>query len=330
MKILILRFSSIGDIVLTTPILRCIKNQLKDVELHYATKKVFSSIVSNNAHVDQVHVLENNLNHLISKLKNENFDVVIDLHKNLRSLKIKKSLNTKSHSFPKLNLKKWLVVNTKVNKLPDAHIVDRYFQAVQRLGVKNDNLGLDFHIPKKSFIAIEDDFNSNKIICIAVGAKFNTKQIPLKILQEIITPVSDTIVLLGGKEDYEKGEELRNSLPEHTIFNTCGHYSLLSSASIVQQAKAIVTADTGLMHIASAFDTPIVSIWGNTIPEFGMYPYRPTKPDSYSIHQVENLKCRPCSKIGFDKCPKKHFKCMKNQDIEAIQNSISRRVSRNE
>lgn len=329
MKILILRFSSIGDIVLTTPIIRCIKNQLENIEVHFATKQEYQTLVSNNPYIDKAHLLGSNLKEFIRELKSEEFDCIIDLHKNLRTLKIKKALGVKSSTFPKVNWQKWLVVNTKVNTLPNLHIVDRYFEAVKDLGVKNDLKGLDFHIPSVSEIDVKKEFQSTEFICLAVGAKFATKQIPVQKLAEILAPIEQTIILLGGKEDYEKGEEVRNLLKEKVVFNTCGLYSLLSSGSIVKQANALVTADTGLMHIASAFETPIVSIWGNTIPEFGMYPYRPKKPNSFSIHQVENLKCRPCSKIGFVQCPKKHFKCMLNQDVISIQKSIRQSLQKN-
>lgn len=322
MKILILRFSSIGDIVLTTPIIRCIKTQLKETQVHFATKKQFAQLVKNNPYIDKVHELDHNINNLITDLKAENFDIVIDLHKNLRTLKIKSALQSKNYSFPKLNKEKWLVVNTKINKLPTIHIVDRYFNAVEKIGVKNDFKGIDFFIPQKDEINILKEFGSQEIVCVAIGAKFITKQIPHEKLVEILKPLQSTIVLLGGEEDYQKGEDLRNVLAGHDLYNTCGKYSLLSSASIVKKARVLVTGDTGLMHICSAFETPIVSVWGNTIPEFGMYPYRPEKENLSTIHQVDGLKCRPCSKIGFKSCPKKHFKCMEDQNSEAILKNI--------
>jgi ADP-heptose:LPS heptosyltransferase len=322
MKILILRFSSIGDIVLTTPIVRCIKNQIKGAEVHYSTKKEYHTLISNNPYIDKSHLLNGSLKELIKTLKAEQFDCIIDLHKNLRTLKIKKGLGIKSTAFPKVNWQKWLMVNTHLNYLPNVHIVDRYFEAVKHLEVINDQKGLDFNIPQTSEVDVNTEFKTSDYISVAVGAKFATKQVPVEKLAEILEPIEKTIVLLGGKEDFKKGEELSSLLTHKNVYNTCGAYNLLSSGSIVQQSSLLITADTGLMHIASAFNTPIVSIWGNTVPDFGMYPYKPLNPDSFSIHQVEGLKCRPCSKIGFAKCPKKHFKCMLNQDTLLIQESV--------
>ena len=145
LKILIIRFSSIGDIVLTTPVIRCIKQQLPNVEIHYLTKRNFKSILSSNPNIDKLHLLEETLSATISSLKAEKFDLIIDLHHNLRTLIIKIKLGVKSSSFDKLNWQKWLLVNLKINRMPDVHLVDRYFATVRFLGVKNDEKALDYY-----------------------------------------------------------------------------------------------------------------------------------------------------------------------------------------
>jgi heptosyltransferase-2 len=128
---------------------------------------------------------------------------------------------------------------------------------------------------------------------------------------ELCKKINKPVVLLGGKEDFERGEQLRKELGE-LIFNTCGKLNLNQSASLVKKSSCVFSHDTGLMHIAAALKKEVFSIWGNTIPAFGMYPYR-TK-----YHALENteLNCRPCSKIGFDKCPKGHFNCMNQLKFE--------------
>ena len=322
-KILIIRFSSIGDIVLTSPIIRCIKEQLKDVEIHYLTKKQYLPLVQTNPHVSKVYAWEDEFSDLILKdLKAENYDFVVDLHKNLRTIKVKSRLGKKFGSFPKLNFKKWLLVNFKWDKLPDVHIVDRYFEAVKSLGVKNDDKGLDF------FVSIdENSFKSRfgsyeQYVTVAIGAQFATKRMPAEKLSEILSSIPIPIVLVGGPGDRDEGERIKALLPEQIINNTCGGLSLHESAYVIKHSLLLITHDTGMMHIASAFKLPIVSIWGNTVPEFGMYPYRPQVPHSFSIHEVKNLPCRPCSKIGFQKCPKGHFKCMIDQDVAEIQAQI--------
>lgn len=321
-KILVIRFSSIGDIVLTSPVLRCIKNQMDDVELHVLTKKEYSSLYSTNPHVDYVHEWGEENNIVLSDLKKASFDYVIDLHKNLRTAKIKSQLRKESFSFPKLNVQKWLYVNFKWNLMPEVHIVDRYFDAVKSLGVKNDQKGLEFRvkIDLKSFFKrfpMEDEY-----LAVAIGAQFATKIMPAEQMSEVLRDISLPIVLVGGPDDREEGEKMKENLPQQNINNTCGGLSIHESAQVIKDAQLLITNDTGMMHIAAAFELPIVSIWGNTVPEFGMYPYRPQAPNSYSIHEVKGLSCRPCSKIGFDNCPKGHFKCMVDQDIEGIKAQI--------
>lgn len=323
-KILVIRFSSIGDIVLTSPVLRCIKEQLPNVELHVLTKKQFSNLYSTNPHVDFVHEWGEENHLVLADLKVADFDYVIDLHKNLRTSKIKSHLRKESFSFPKMNVQKWLYVNFKWNLMPDVHIVDRYFEAVKPLGVKNDGKGIDFRI-KIDFVSFSKRFpGQEKYIAVAIGAQFATKRMPAEKMVEVLSGISLPIVIVGGPGDREEADKIKKLLPNQSVNNTCGGLSIHESAQVVKDAQLLITNDTGMMHIAAAFELPIVSIWGNTVPDFGMYPYRPQAPNSYSIHEVKDLKCRPCSKIGFAKCPKGHFKCMMDQDVVGIKAQIEK------
>jgi len=323
-KILIIRFSSIGDIVLTSAITRCVKQQVKDAEVHYITKKQFSSIVQCNPYVDKIYSIDATVSEVSKELKKENYDFVVDLHHNLRSAQVKSLLRKKSKSFHKLNIEKWLMVNLRINKLPNAHIVDRYFETVKPLGVVNDGKGLDYFVPKKDEVGLKTlpaEFQ-NGYIGFVIGAKFATKQLPKEKIVSLCKKLNQPIILLGGKEDAEKGNLICESVAKN-IYNACGKYNLHQSASLVKQAKKIITHDTGLMHIASAFKKEIISIWGNTIPEFGMYPYFGKSQVSNLKSQISNLSCRPCSKLGFSKCPKKHFKCMNEINEEEIERFIN-------
>lgn len=315
-KILILRFSSIGDIVLTTPVIRCIKEQVPGAEVHYCTKKAFQSIVAPNPHVDKVHVLEGSLNALVQELKAERFDYVVDLHNNLRTRIIRARLRKPSRSFNKLNYAKWLMVNFKRNILPDVHIVQRYLDAAAALGVKDDGKGLEYFIPAQDEVDLQtlpEPFR-NGYAAFAIGAQHFTKRLPTPRIIELCEQLQQPVILLGGKEDAATGEEIAAHFDTRhtthdtrtTILNACGKYNLNGSASLVRQAAQVVSHDTGLMHIAAAFQKDIISVWGNTIPEFGMYPFR----TRYKVLEVHGLSCRPCSKIGYSKCPKGHFKCM--------------------
>ncbi len=319
MKVLVIRFSSIGDIVLTTPILRCIKQQLKDVELHFITKQQFISVIENNPYVDKFHTINQSLAEIIPQLKKENFDYIIDLHHNARTLKLKLALGKKSFSFNKLNWQKFLIVNFKKNKLPQKHIVDRYFEAAANLGVKNDGKGLDYFINDKDEIDIVSSLPAlfhNDYHALVVGGSYFTKQIPLNKLKEICTNSSLPLILLGGKEDAAIAEQVYQ-FHKNKVLNLCGKLNLNQSASIIQQANKVITSDTGLMHIAAAYKKDIISLWGNTIPEFGMGPYLAGK-NSQAL-EVTNLSCRPCSKLGYKKCPKGHFKCMNDIQLKDAQ-----------
>lgn len=324
MKFLVLRFSSIGDIVLTTPVVRALKTQVDDAQVHFATKPPFRGMLENNPYIDHVHVLSGTLKELIRELKAENFDVIIDLHHNLRTWQIKQALARRALSFDKLNLQKWLFVNLKINRLPNRHIVDRYMDTVKPLGVKADALGLDFFIPDKDEVPLEwlPPGFQNGFVAYAIGGQHATKKLPVKRMIELCDKINKPIVLLGGKEDQPAGEEIATffarppsgdweagltELNKKTIiYNACGLYNLNQSASLVRQARYVFTHDTGLMHIAAALKKEVFSIWGNTVPSFGMYPYR-TK---FTVLENNRLACRPCSKIGHAKCPKGHFKCM--------------------
>lgn len=320
-KVLIVRFSSIGDIVLTTPVIRAIKTQLgKKVEVHFLTKSTFLPLLKSNPYIHQIHCINNDIDEVLHTLKAENFDFMVDLHHNLRTSRLKSKLKIPAKSFPKLNLKKWLLTQFKINRMPHIHIVDRYFEAVKPLGVVNDGKGLDYFIPKKDEITLSDFQIPEKFIAFAIGAQFATKRLPTKSIISLINKTNAPVVLLGGPTDIEVAEEIINECSN--AINLCGKININQSASVVKQAQKLITHDTGLMHIAAAFNQSIISIWGNTVPEFGMYPYEPEKP-SYSIHQVEGLSCRPCSKIGYQKCPKGHFNCMQKQDLNQIAEQIN-------
>lgn len=325
MKVLIVRFSSIGDIVLTTPVVRCIKQQVPNVELHYLTKPGFKQILQHNPYIDKIHTLEASLSATAKLLRAEQFDFIVDLHNNQRTLALKALLRRPGRSFYKMNLEKWLMVQFKVDKLSPLHIVDRYLAAALPLGVGNDGKGLDHFISEQDKVDLTTlpTEHQKGYIALVIGAKHNTKKLPEHKLIELCSLLDRPIVVLGGPEDKAQGEAIANTGAH--IYNACGNYSLAGSASLVEQADIVISHDTGLMHIAAAYKKPILSIWGNTIPEFGMYPYYGNiNVPGNEIFEVKDLACRPCSKIGYMQCPKKHFNCMEQQDIEAIAQQAMR------
>jgi len=307
LKILVVRFSSIGDIVLTTPVVRMLKKQL-NAQVHYLTKSAYVSLLKNNPYIDSVYQIEQSINEVIADLKKENYDYIIDLHNNLRTQILKFRLGIPSRSFNKLNMEKFMLTSFKMDSLPQVHIVDRYLDAVTNLGVKNDNEGLDFFLSAAD--KVELSLFPKNYIAFVIGGQHVTKILPNNKIISIIKKVEKPILLIGGPEEVVRGEQII-SQTKNTI-NTCGKYSLLQSAFLIQQAKLVITHDTGMMHIAAAFKKKIYSVWGSTVPAFGMYPYK--ADENSKMIEVKDLNCRPCSKIGYDKCPKGHFKCMQEID----------------
>ena len=332
MKILVIRFSSIGDIVLTTPVIRCLKNQISDVEIHALTKKKFSGLYKTNPYINKVYEYDDSLKKNIEELKLENYDYIVDLQKNKRSLRVCRALHRPHSSFPKLNFKKFLLTTFKINLMPDIHIVDRYFKAVEKLGVKNDCQGLDFFISEKNNYPLSElpENFQNGYHAIVIGGTYKTKILPAVKVIEVIKKLNKPVILLGGPDDVERAEEIiRQRTTDNgqqtlstsqnlSILNLVGKINLEQSASIVKNAKSVLTNDTGLMHIAAAFHKNIVSVWGNTVPALGMYPYLPNEKEKCHIVECKDVKCRPCSKLGFKECPRKNFKCMMEIDCDAI------------
>lgn len=306
LKILVVRFSSIGDIVLTTPVVRMLKTQL-NTEVHFLTKAPYVSLFKNNPYVDSVFQINKSINEVISDLKTENYDYVIDLHSNLRTQILKLKLGVSAKSYNKLNWEKFLLTNFKTNILPDVHIVDRYLDTVKFLGITNDNKGLDFFLSDADKVDLNEF--PNDYVAIVIGGQHATKILPTAKIISICKKLNKAVLLIGGPDDKARGDEISKA---SGAINTCGNHSLLQSAFLIKNSAYVISHDTGMMHIAAAFKKKIYSVWGNTIPEFGMYPYLSDK--NSKMIEVQDLSCRPCSKIGYDKCPKGHFKCMQEID----------------
>ena len=330
MKFLIVRFSSIGDIVLTTPVIRCLKQQVPDAEIHFLVKEAFREVVEHNPYIDKLHVLAHSWELMIEELKLENYDYIIDLHNNVKTLRLKNELKVKSFSFYKLNIQKYILTALKVNLLPKVHIVERYLKTVASFGVKNDGEGLDHFISSREETKRDDipaSHYAGYIACV-IGAAHGTKRWPVHKWKEFCKTMDHPVILLGGKTDAEAAREIA-SVDDVKVYNACGKFSINESADLVRKAKLIISNDTGLMHIAAAYKKPLISLWGNTVPSFGMYPYYGERflagrqKKIYDIIQVNKLWCRPCSKIGYDKCPLGHFKCMEKIEVQTVLNAAN-------
>ena len=323
MKILLLRFSSIGDIVLTTPVARCLHEQL-GAEVHYLTKQAFAPILTANPHVARVFSFQKEATAVLPALQKERYDWVIDLHHNLRSLRVKWALGRPTRAFDKLNFEKWLLVNLKIDRLPEVHIVQRYLATVQHLGVAYDDQGLDYFIPATEEVPVQSLsplLTDGHFTAFVVGAAHATKQLPLAKAVAICRELAQPVALLGGPDDRTLGQAIAAGAGPHVV-NLCGQLRLHQSASVLRQSARVLSPDTGLMHIAAALRKPIVVVWGSTVPRFGMYPFYPTGMARHTSMEVPGLSCRPCSKLGYPACPRGHFRCMQDQSDAGIRMAL--------
>lgn len=307
-NVLILQFASIGDVVLTSPVVRCLKQQLPNATIHFCTRQAYAPIIAYNPYITERYYLQDSLYALIRQLRLQRFDYVIDLQNTFATRLIKAALGSRSYSVDKQSFRKWLYVGWKINALPDQHIVDRYMAAVLPLGIENDGRGLDYFIPYKDEVEASwlPETHQNDYVAYAIGGKHMTCRLPLLRMIELCLKINYPIVLLGDKEDRQVGDEIVRAIGHKQIYNACGLFNLNQSASFLQRARVVFSHDTGLMHIAAALRKKVYSIWGSTTPQFGFYPYK----TAHVRLETPGLGCRPCSATGLGNCPMKHFKCM--------------------
>ena len=307
MKILVIRFSSMGDIIYTTPVVRCLKEQLHGAEVHFLTKPAFKYIYDNNPYTDKLLLLKPNLSDTIAEIKAEKYDYIIDLHNNLRTAIIKLRTGIKSSTYRKQTIRKWLSLKLNLKLVPPVHLVDRYLKATAFLGIKNDGLPINYYLKAGHELSkLLPQSHQNKYIAFVIGATHFTKRMPNEKIINICRQINYPVVLLGGNDVKANGEIIAQALGDK-IYNACGITTLDESVYLVSKAEKVVGFDTGLTHIAEAFNRPIASVWGGTAPELlGVQPYHVKDAIVVEI----DLPCRPCSKFGLEKCPLGHFKCM--------------------
>jgi heptosyltransferase-2 len=207
----------------------------------------------------------------------------------------------------------------------------RYLTTAEQLGVTDDDKGLELFWPEKIGIKTADLLSGYRLggdynyVCLAPGAGFFTKRWPPEYYRQLICLIKAhlnlKIVILGGSGDTAIGEQLSHS---DDVFNFCGKWNLLECAVIMSKGLAVVSNDTGLMHIATAVQKPVVAIFGSSVVEWGFAPFR----SEHILVEQSNLICRPCSHIGRHECPQKHFRCMMEispaRVFEALQSLLEK------
>ncbi len=333
-KILVVRLSAMGDLVVTTPILRVLHEQLGS-EVHLVTKAAFAPIVAHVPYISKLHLWSEGI---VPALRSEGYDLVVDLHGSIRSHLLRIRLGVQTIGFRKRNVEK-LLLSRGVDLLGTQHLVDRYFAALRPAGVVDDGRGLDYFPTAEETAAAQahtGDF-SEDYIAIVLGATHFTKRMPAELVAEVILRLGRPIVLLGGQDVLQLAAEVLTKVAsrsgsgpggEARVLDLCGALPLRHSIAVLAKAEAVIAGDTGLMHVAAALRKRMVVVWGNTAPSIGMYPYYPAGPQRmYRSAEVLGLGCRPCSRIGYAACPLGHFKCMREQRAGQIVSQMRELLS---
>ena len=317
-KILIIRLSSLGDILLTTPIIRSLKKRTPNISIDVLIKEEYSDVLKLNTHIDNLYYFskDERLNSkLLESLRLNNYDFVIDLQNNLRSRKITKTLNKNTSRFYKHSFDKFLLVNFKINRLKSSEAIpNRYAKTIEEFVL--DDRGLDIFtdkFPGKNLIG------KNSFIGFCPGARHFTKRWPKEYFIELgdsLVKAGFTILLFGGSIDRKLCSEISKSI--NGSIDISNDNDLLQTAADMKLCKAIICNGSGLMHVASAVNTNGVAIFGSTVKEFGFTPYKCKN----LILENNSLTCRPCSHIGRNDCPKKHFNCMNSIKPDFVLKNI--------
>jgi len=312
LKILVIRLSSIGDIILITPVIRCLKSQL-NAEIDFLTKSQYKDLLASNENIDRIFSFDQKNKETIETLRSNNYHLVIDLQNNFRSFKIRFFLGIKSYVFSKENFKRHLLIYFGVNLLNN-HIVDRYFKTVKKLNIFNDNKGIDYRLinPLKIDFDTDQDY-----IAWCVGGAHNKKQLSATQIYNVISRIDIPVVLLGADKDQQISSEVIKK-SANNVYDFCGKTSIDDSAHLMKLSKLVLTNDTGMMHIACAFNVPIISFWGCTKPSLGFSPYM---ANDTSVKIITGVSKRPCSKHG-KYCRIHANGCVKEISAERIYDAV--------
>lgn len=330
-KILIIRLSSLGDVQLTTPVIRALRKQFPLSKISFAVKKEYQDIVSDNPYLDEVITFDYHRSHkgirglfkFINLLKQKSFDMVIDLHKNFRSFLIKTFLfNSKKLSYKKQSLRRRLLVCTHLKfKNIYPHIIDSYLETLKPLGITDNDKSLQIFISDNDRKFVDNflekhNINNKLLIGINPGARWATKCW----LKERFAETADKLnqkydahtIIFGGSSDKDLANEIIG-LMETKAVSVAGKTSLKQLGAFIERCNILITNDSGPMHIAEAVNTPVIALFGPTVVEFGFAPL-----NKQDIIINNDLACRPCSLHGSQKCPEKHFNCMNMITVDEV------------
>lgn len=325
MRILVIRLSSIGDILLTTPILRALRTTFQDAEIDYLTKPNFIPLLERNPALTSIFTTE--------KFEpKRRYELIVDLQHSFVSSKYHR-WGEKVVCYQKENWKKFLLVNFKMNLYRGYEsVVERYAKSLAMFGVKLDEKGGEVFLSGE-----EIEFGKSyckaevPVLAVCFGARHFTKRFPperfASALNRLLEKKTIEVWLLGGKEDSPIADEIMSTVRSKVnVKNFAGLHNLRETAAMLASADAVLTNDTGLMHMAAALQKPMVVLFGSSVKAFGFLPYKA----AYQLLEVEGLRCRPCSHIGLEGCPKSHFKCMNDISeerlVSAVEDALKQRM----
>jgi heptosyltransferase-2 len=320
MKVLFIRFSSLGDVLLTTPIIRTFRTHFPDAEIHFLAKKQFAPLLEYNPNIDTLIRFDSedeSMLQLITRLQKEHYTYIIDLHDKLRSALIKRFVKGKVITYKKKHgYRKKLLKDP--NLAPISSTVDLYASVLENFNFRLDHRKLDLFLPENEETMAENflPYDGKKIITISPSTSWFTKQYPAEYYKKIIRHFLDNydvrIVLIGTDQEKNLTAELA-SVSENEILNLGGRTTLIESAVIIKHSDLFISGDCGPMHIAAAFEVPQIALFGPTHPKLG---FAPLNPNAEVL--TLNLDCSPCSLHGNNSCPKGHFKCMKDLSPDIV------------
>lgn len=311
-KFLVIRLSSLGDIVLSTPVVRLLSKAGGSVDV--LTKTQYLSIWQDNPYIKDV-LDYNSIDK--SDLKTAGYDYIIDLQNNLRSRKLALNVSSSVIRIKKQPIQKWLYLKLGINKLSKLNVADRNIETLKELGISDDGDGLDISVQESELSSDID--KSKKLIVIAMGGSYVTKRIPADLVNNMIYESDNCQSVLIGGDDTDS----QSIAPKANIHNLISKTTLQESIALLSKADLVITGDTGMMHIAAAMQKPIIVVWGSTSKDFGFYPYYGSKSEQiYSSVSMNDLKCRPCSKYGRKTCPKGHMNCLNQLNGQMVRQEI--------
>ena len=317
-KILVIRLSSLGDIILTTPIIRAIKENYPKLRIDFMLRKEYGDILKFNPNINELILLNKDykLDQIRDLIKNNGYNLIIDLQNNLRSRLLSFNI-TEIRRFKKPHIKKLLLVKLKLNTFNKViSIPERYAMSIP--GLELDKGGLELHLPDNIETNLSDKF---EYVGFCPGSRHLTKMWPQENfikLGQLLSVHGYKIVLFGGRDDIKVckaiSEELEGSI------NLSNDNKLLELAAGMKRCKFVLCNDSGLMHTASAVNIPVAAIFGSTVREFGFFPYK----GKNLVLENKSLSCRPCTHIGREKCPKSHMDCLKKLTPEFVFSELNR------